>query len=138
MNVMVRWSLARRDSEELSFRRVLYAYLHPKTRSVLYIGKADRCSVRERLGGQHKRSVAAFLRRLNVSGVYTLVGVLYVERGLRFSSALLSDIESLLIAKVRPRANIQSIASRICRPGLKVICRGVWPIRRRLFIDVAD
>jgi hypothetical protein len=137
VNVVVRWSLARTNGDEFSFRRVLYAYLHPRTKHILYIGKADYCSVRERLRGQHKCSVAQFFKKLKISRVYALVGVLYLPKGIRFSSALLSDIESLLISELQPYANVQCITSRICRPGLSVTCRGSWPSRKRHFADIA-
>lgn len=137
MNVLVRWSLAQAGGDELSFRRVLYAYLHPRTRQILYIGKADYCSVRERLRGRHKRFVGQFFKKLKISGVHVLVGILYIPRGLRFSSALLSDIESLLISELHPCANVQCIDSRIRRPGLSVTCRGTWPSRQRRFADIA-
>jgi hypothetical protein len=64
-----------------------------------------------------------------------LVGDRYLEPGRNFSSALLSDVESLLISELQPGANNKSRNSRISRPGLAVYCQGEWPFSEQVFID---
>ena len=53
MRVNIVWSWARQ--EDLELHRCLYAYLHPRTHTILYIGKADRQTIRERMSGRHKK-----------------------------------------------------------------------------------
>ena len=65
-----------------------------------------------------------------------LVGDLYLEPGRNFSSALLSDVESLLISEIQPGVNNKSRNTRISRPGLVVHCQGVWPFGAQVFVDV--
>ncbi|TWO71527.1 hypothetical protein FN976_11475 [Caenimonas sedimenti] len=116
------------------YRRVLYTYSHPKTGEILYLGKADRCSVGERLRGKHKRQIFSQLTRVEDVGMLDVrVGLVHIEQ--RFSSALLGDIESLLIQRIRPRYNVQSLNSRTARPGLLVVCSGDWHSSRRRFLD---
>lgn len=137
MDVLVKWNYSGPSHPSFRDRGVLYAYLHPRSQQVLYLGKADRCSVRERWGGEHKQSVKKFIsEEFGVEGVHAIVGYLHIPIENRFSSALLSDVESLLIGAIQPVANIQSVRSRICRPGLSVTCGGSWPLRKKRFLDV--
>jgi hypothetical protein len=140
MNLDIHWSYAGNPDDPddwLDFRRVLYAYLHPRTRKPLYIGKADRSSVRDRLSGKHKEGVYDYLNGQGVSSVWAIVGHPLLSEGSRLSAELLADAESLLIAKLQPIANVQARKSRISRPGLVVTCRGAWPMRRKLYVDDA-
>ena len=41
LRVEIEWEYTGPDEESLEFSRVLYAYLHPDTNEILYIGKAD-------------------------------------------------------------------------------------------------
>ncbi len=117
-----------------SFTCALYAYLAPRSPEVLYIGKADGCSVRERW-----RQKEAFWRDLeNQRRLRThraIVAQIAVPEGARLTRELLADIESLLIHQVKPWGNIQSVSSRIQRPGLVVRCSGSWPLSQRVFRD---
>jgi hypothetical protein len=115
----------------------LYAYLHPSRDWIVYIGKADYSSVRRRLHGDHKSELFGDIKRkYGTNGVRVLHGQLYAAKGIRRTSELLADVESLLIMRLQPFGNIQSTSGRICRPGLRVHCLGDWPRRRRRFHDV--
>lgn len=136
MNIKVEWQYTGDGEESLGFSRVLYAYLHPDTSEILYIGKADYCTVKERLSGAHKEAIFdEMIDDLRITEMHAIVGLLYLPEGRRFSSELLSDIESLLIIKVQPPYNKQSRLSRISRPGLEVLCSGEWPHDEEHFID---
>ena len=137
MLVTVTWSEIAGDTDPLwqaSF--CLYAYLHPTRNWLLYIGKADYATVRERLRGYHKDGVFRDIHRAyGIDGVGVLHGELELPPGSRRSSALLADVESLLIKRLEPYANIQSKKVRIARPGLRVECFGDWPYSRARFWD---
>lgn len=135
MEVVVSWSWARAEDFELC--RCLYAYLHPRTDNLLYLGKADRQSVGQRMKGRHKDDVYEYLEREHrVQKLRPLIGELLLDEKQRYSSALLADVESLLINQIAPPCNVSCIGSRIERPGLTVVCRGDWwPLRQRTFHD---
>jgi hypothetical protein len=140
MNLAVHWSYAGNPGDPddwLDFSRVLYAYLHPRSHQPVYIGKADRSSVRARLHGGHKEGVYEFLNEQGITFVWAIVGLPLLPEGNRMSAELLSDAESLLISSLQPIANIQAIRSRISRPGLVVTCRGEWPVQRKRYVDNA-
>jgi hypothetical protein len=114
----------------------LYAYLHPERDWLLYVGKADYSTVRQRLHGDHKADLFDDIqRRYGIDDVRVLHGELHLEEGRRRSSELLADVESLLIMRLQPFGNIQSRRSRITRPGLRVHCVGDWPFKRFRFHD---
>ena len=136
MNIEIEWKYTDGDEENLEFSRALYAYLHPDTSEILYIGKADLCTVKERLSGAHKEEIfEQMVGNLGITELHAIVGVLYIPNDRKYSSELLSDIESLLIIKVQQSYNIQSRKSRISRPGLEVRCIGEWPHAQEHFID---
>ena len=136
MHIQVDWDYASEDDEEIDYCRVLYAYLHPVTKNILYIGKADKCSVRERLQGQHKEDVYLYLsQEFNINEISLQIGELLLPNNQRYSSELLADVESLLISELRPPANIQGICSRISRPGMVVSCVGEWQHQLSKFHD---
>jgi hypothetical protein len=129
-NVHVKWG------DDISLLRVLYAYLNPKTRQVLYVGKADYRSVRQRYRGDHKNAMFLDLIGSRPSlKIEVIVGELYFDANRRYSSALLADVESLLIYRLKPPLNRQCINSRISRPGMVVTCSGRWPHIRTRFVD---
>jgi len=119
--------------------RCLYAYIHPINKNVLYIGKAYRCSVRERLKGNHKEDIYDYIiDTFNIDKFKVLVGFPIIDDDHRISEELVSDLESLLILRLKPPANIINRHTRsIVRPGLKINCEGVWPHNRKNFIDRA-
>jgi hypothetical protein len=114
----------------------LYAYLHPERDWLLYIGKADHQTVRQRLHGDHKADVFDFFeRQYGIEQVRVLQGDLVPEEGRKRSSELLSLIESLLIIRLQPPGNVAYRESRPYRPGLQVKCTGHWPFKRAGFHD---
>jgi hypothetical protein len=134
MNVRLDWGYTGHGEPSLEYSRVLYAYLHPSSKEILYLGKADRCTVQERLYGKHKSQVFAdIVAGTGLTQFHAIVGTLSAEH--RFSSALLSDVETLLIMGIQPTYNRQARHSRTARPGLLVSCHGVWPHRYRRFND---
>ena len=137
MRVEVQWThLTRRRDDRWSAGLSLYAYLPPDRDWLLYVGKADFSSTRRRLHGAHKDDLFRFFRkRYGIDDVRVLHGELILEPGRRRSSELLADTESLLIMRLQPPGNIASTKSRIQRPGLRVLCSGDWPFKRRGFRD---
>lgn len=114
----------------------LYAYADSNTGRILYLGKADYQTVTQRLYGRHKEGIFTFCHDgLGVKDLGVLHGGLLIEEGRRRSSHLLSDVESLLIMRLKPPGNIACTRSRIRRPGLRVRCFGDWPHRRASFYD---
>lgn len=135
MTVVVRWWWP--EEKDLDLRRCLYAYLDHQTDELLYLGKADQQSVRQRMSGRHKNDIYRYLERTrNLDALRPLVGELRLDQHQRYSGALLTDVESLLINRLLPPCNIACIRSRVSRPGLTVVCRGDWwPVRQRTYYD---
>jgi hypothetical protein len=134
--VEVDWTRLEEGSPEWGSNFCLYAYLHPKHDWLLYIGKADYQTVRERLHGAHKDELFRFFwKKYRIDWVEVIQGDLLPEQGRRRSSELLSHVESLLIMRLQPPANIVSTRSRAYRPGLRVRCLGDWPLKRAGFRD---
>lgn len=115
---------------------VLYAYYSP-AEELLYVGKADRCSVGERSTYSAKPDFwKRYEEETNHNEHIPALGKLGLAEGRRFSSALLCDIESLLINQIQPRFNIQCLGDRMSRPGLIVCCQGYWPLSPNWFYDL--
>ena len=138
MRVDVEWTwLDEEDHPLWGDQYCLYAYLHPERDWLLYIGKADYSTVRQRLHGDHKGQLYADLQReYGIDEFRVLHGDVQPENGRRRTSELLADVESLLIMRWQPFGNVQSRQSRIPRPGLRVDCVGEWPFKRARFHDV--
>src|SRR5437870_287002 len=114
----------------------LYAYLHPERDWLLYIGKSDYQTVRQRLHGDHKAALFDFFwRKYGIDNVRVLQSDLVLEEGRRRSSELLGDVETLLIMRLQPAGNVANTRSRLYRPGLRVRCTGDWPFKRGGFYD---
>lgn len=137
MEIEIHWTFAENEDDEiLGFHRVLYAYTDGSGKNIFYIGKADGCSVRDRLRGPHKKDVFDYLERIVGLSEYGLaVGEFFLPEGRRLSSELISDAESLLIYTLKPRANVQSVDSRIGRSGMELTCHGDWPYQENHFVD---
>lgn len=137
MQVKIDWTLLDDEAHPLwDAGFCLYAYLHPKRDFLLYIGKSDFSTVGHRLQCKHKDQLFRDIRReYKIDKIRALQGELLLEKGRRRSSELLADIESLLIAYLRPYGNISSTQSRISRLGLCVTCRGDWPFKHKVFYD---
>lgn len=114
----------------------LYAYLHPEREWLLYIGKADYQTVRQRLYRDHKADLFDFFcERYGIERVRVLQGDLVLEEGRQRSSELLELVESLLIMRLQPPGNVAYRSSRPYRPGLRVKCTGDWPFKKSGFYD---
>ena len=137
MVVEVEWTRLKERDPLWQDRLCLYAYSDARTKRILYLGKADYQSVRQRLHGQHKDEIFYYCeRRLGVEELDCLHGQLWPEEGRRRSSQLLADVESLLIMRLQPPCNVACTQSRYMRLGLRVKCVGDWPHRRTGFHDV--
>src|SRR2546425_2967861 len=99
LRVEMRWvELADRRDPDWQDDFCLYAYLHPQRNWLLYIGKADYQTVRQRMHGDHKADLFDFFSdRYGVEEVRVLQGDVVLEDGRRRSSELLGLVESLLI-----------------------------------------
>jgi hypothetical protein len=128
MLVQVWWQRANGADDPIrDDARVLYAYVHPNGREVLYIGKADGCSVRERSSYQGKPHFWQWCKRNGIEGYICLVGYPDLVGGGRLTIQLLADIEGLLIFSMQPPGNIQSTRTRgTSRSGMVVRCLGDW------------
>jgi hypothetical protein len=135
MLVEVHWTYIEEEHDPLWRGQLcLYAYLHPSHDWLLYVGKADYGTVGGRMSGDHKAQLWKDLaNEYGIDDVRVLHGELALEG--RRTSELLSDVESLLIKRLKPFGNIQSTRSRIERPGLRVRCVGDWPFKRCRFHD---
>jgi len=132
MNVHVYWEEAHDDHAGWNWNRALYAYLHPSTSEILYVGKADGTTVSARWSAADKERLWRDLERER--GIFdhrVLVGEPVTSA--RLTRQALADIESLLIFAIEPWGNIASTRSRISRPGLVVRNHGrAWPGPQRV------
>ena len=136
MDIEIRWASVGTSSAKWSWNRCLYAYLHPQSRDLLYIGKADSSTVRARFDAKDKKPLFRFLKKeLGLSKVRVIVGAFYLDEDLRLTRQLIADVESLLITRTKPLGNIAAIRSRISRPRMAVLCTGRWPHARSTFHD---
>jgi hypothetical protein len=133
--IILDWQLVADDRDPCwAYTRAVYAYLTPRGAEVLYIGKADGCSVRDRWRGKTE----FWLDLENMRGIMShrvIVSDILSHGDCRLTRELLSDVESLLICELKPWGNVQCQLSRISRPGLKVVCRGAWPLSTKVFSD---
>ncbi len=136
MDIEVCWAAIDGDDDATwDQTRVLYAYLAPGDQEILYIGKADGTTVRERWNWSAKKEFwMALERERGIKCPVVIVGEIYSDEDVRLTRELLADIESLLIIKEAPWGNVQSTQSRISRPGLRVECSGNWP-GRSVYVD---
>jgi hypothetical protein len=117
----------------------LYAVIHPRNDEILYIGKADGCTVRSRWNAADKHD--RVWRRIEEDrGIFEhgfIVGEFRTPEGMRLTRQLVRDIEAMLFHAIQPWANTSNAASRgiYSRPGILVSCRGHWPHRRKSYRD---
>ena len=123
LDVTVTWHEPGAD-ENWDASRTLYAYLDPDTGEIVYVGKADYCSVRER-ANDHETD-ERFLERVGLDEWDTILGDVSDMSDMdRLTVPLLQDVEELLIWHLRPRGNVRVAEPK--RIGLRVICDGAWP-----------
>lgn len=120
MQVEIAWSLVADDKHDAwRSNRALYAYLHPRQREILYIGKADGTTVRARFTAPDKMRFWRDLERgRRIYEHRMLIGLISTKE--RLTRQLLADVESILIFSVQPWGNVSATRSRIFRPGLVV------------------
>ncbi len=99
--VIIDWQEPAIFRERLEWSRALYAILHPETDEILYLGKADGCTVLDRWNAddKHDRVWSA----LKANGIHIhkfIVGGFCTQQ--RLTRELLSDVESLLIYWIKP------------------------------------
>ncbi len=136
MVVEVHWKELGRRSAGLQWAGCLYAYTDPESNRIIYIGKADGTTIRQRFTASDKYDLFRhFEEEFGITAVGVFAGLIALEEGCRLTRELLADIESLLIKRLQPPGNVQSKRSRIARPGLVVECLGKWPHRRTRFVD---
>jgi len=123
-------------SERWNYDVGLYSVVHPRSPELLYVGKLDGCTARERYNARDKH-LRVWQPLEQERGLFEhgfIVGEFRTPPGLRLTQQLVSDIESLLIIELQPWANIQYTQSRrYSRPDMTVRCTGNWPHRRRSF-----
>lgn len=137
MRVDVRWRRLREPSEDGGWQQqcALYAFYSP-VEELMYLGKADFCSIAERSTPSAKRSILdRYVQETDHKEFIPAIGELELSDRHRFSSLLLSDVESLLINQLKPLLNTQCMTTRISRPGLVVCCQGYWPSEQNWFYD---
>ncbi len=133
IDVVLRWYEP--DEEDWDEARCVYAYLDPKTRKIIYVGKADDSSPRERWNGHQADGLFEFFKiDLGLEEWDTIFGEVEEMQGMSsLSFELLLDIETLLIWHVRPPGNVQIGEPK--RPGLRVTCESEWPMKKDVFCD---
>lgn len=141
MLVQVRWNIITTE-EDPRWRNNcgLYAYITTDGSEILYIGKVDGCTIRQRWSATDKMIFwRALERERRIFSHFVIVG----EIGLMATDAVtqrltrqkLADMESLLIMNVQPWGNVMAKRSRISRPGMCITCAGVWPLKKKTFRD---
>jgi len=134
MAIEIEWKTLLADSKEWHHTHVLYAYVHPDTGAILYVGMAWYRTVRQRLTDRDKQALFDFFwNELGLSGVDVRVGEVWMDG--RLTRQLLSDVESLLIKRLQPAGNIMCRSSRISRRGMRLECLNEWPHERTRFVD---
>lgn len=114
----------------------LYAYLHPATQMVLYVGKTDNLTVRARFVSNFKRKFNDLYARLDILKVDVIAARVDLAVSSRLTREWLDDLESLLIFRLQPPLNDSKRKSRRnTRPGTIVVCTGDWPLASARFID---
>jgi len=138
MIVGIKWRYVRgNDDPAWDWAHVLYAYLDPSGKEILYIGKAVRTTVRQRWNRSAKEGFWDDLEtERGIDRHIVVVGDFRLEPGKNLSPLLIADVESLLIKRIKPWGNIQSIKNRISRPKMRVICKGACFGDRREYRDV--
>src|SRR5437879_213551 len=133
-DVILNWHRAKPEAPDIGpwrWSACLYAYLHPATGEVLYIGKTADRTDRERFVSNFKRKFNDLYARLGIVTVDVMVARVESNISARLTREWLDDLESLLILRVQPPLNQQKRKSRSnTRPGTVVVCTGAWPLDR--------
>lgn len=138
-DVVLRWHEA--DPKNIydgpwQWSRCLYAYVHPAERRVLYIGKTDDQTVRQRFVSNFQRKFQDLYARLNILKVDVIAADIELRQSARLTREWIDDLESLLIMRLQPPLNKSKKRSRgSSRPGTVVVCSGDWPLQQSRFVD---
>lgn len=116
--------------------KALYAYFVDER--LIYIGKAEASTVRQRLLARDKAKlrqevyaeIGGNLRRTKV-----LVGRPKGSSALRATKMVLRDLEGLFIRELKPKRN-ETVPVNVRRPGIRVRCTGAWPFEQSVFHNV--
>ncbi len=137
MNVEIKWRYIGSDNDPMwDWSRVLYAYLDPDGKEILYIGKAVGTTLRGRWNRSAKAGFWDDLEeKRGLESHRVIVGAFILGPGRRLSAQLIADVESLLIMRLQPWGNIQSTRTRISRPGMQVVSKGPWFGKRKEYRD---
>src|SRR6267142_1572655 len=128
LNVIITWRPIR-EEDDLDERRCVYAYANPaglaSTQAIVYVGKADFQSVRERWNGHQADGLLDELDADHgVPEPLVLVGTVDVVDGTRLTVELLENIEGLLIHFLEPVGNRKR--PTMLRSGLVLTNKGTW------------
>lgn len=137
MSATIHWMNVSDYDELWHIYRGLYAYTTINGKEILYIGKVDGTTIRQRWRRSGKKNFWNDLeQQRGIHKHMVFVGEIELPVSARLTRELLADIESLLIKRLTPWGNIQSRLTRISRPGLRVYCRGDWPLNKSQFADI--
>jgi len=126
MEVDIEWKyIVWKEDKRWKSRRVLYAYLTTDRDEILYIGKAYKNTVKEEYEG-NKAFWKDLKEQRGVSKVLILVGEICCPEGKKITEGLASDVENLLVKRIKPWGNISYKDFGISRIGLRVRCVGGW------------
>lgn len=116
--------------------KCLYAYVHPADGGVLYVGKTDNLTVRQRFVSNFQRKFHDLYARLGILKVDVIAAEIDLRCSARLTREWIDDLESLLIIRLQPPLNQSKKRSRGgTRPGTVVVCSGEWPLDQSRFID---
>lgn len=118
------------------WRQCLYAFFCDRTGLIGYVGKAGRCTARQRVFAADKVRVERRLKGVLPGPFHVFVGKLRFGQGRRNSHHNLGDVETLLIYELDPPGNTAARKTRVCWPGLSVHCEGDWPHDQAVFHDI--
>ncbi|SRR6266481_1243990 len=140
--IIVDWLNISQNVKLWQRKRALYCILHPTQDTLLYLGRAVRSTVRRRWNAadKHERVWSRMADELGLDKHRIIVGTFKKVAERRISEEMISDVESLLIFRLRPLLNGQSTKTRgnYSRPGMTVHCTGAWPHRWKNYHDKAS
>jgi hypothetical protein len=135
--IILDWRDVNQVPDRWRYNRALYGILHPDEDEVLYLGKADGCTVKSRWSAADKHE-RVWRRIEEQRGLFEhgfIVGEFRLEQ--RLTRQLVCDVESFLIHQIKPWCNSCNAKSRglYSRPGMVIFCQGDWPLRQKTFRD---
>jgi hypothetical protein len=105
-----------RWADRWHYNLALYSILHPDEDEILYLGKADGCTVRSRWNAddKHERVWSRIEDERDIFEHGFIVGEFRLPDGQRLSRQLVCDVESFLIHQIKPWANSRKAALKHC------------------------